>query len=111
MKRWKKIAVALLVIVALSQIPFAYRRYKLGRLKAAIQLLNSQRRADHSDQHFAEYKGVIHVHSFLRGHSTGNFEESIAAAKRNQLTFVVMTEHPSKKRNTAGRTVKGIHGR
>lgn len=110
MKRWKKIALASLVIVALSQIPFAYRRYKLGRLNAAIQLLNSQRRIDHSDRNFAEYKGVIHVHSFLGGHSTGNFEEIIAAANVNQLNFVVMTEHPSKNFNTAEMTLKGVHG-
>lgn len=110
MKRWKKLLLLLLALVLLSQIPFAYRRYRLGRLHAAIQQLNSQRvNAERSDG-IAEFKGVIHVHSFLGGHSTGSFEEIIAAAQSNQLDFVVMTEHPSKNFNTAEMTLKGEHG-
>lgn len=112
MKRWKKLLLVLLVVVLLSQIPFAYRRYKLGRLHAAIQQVNSQRsqRQTKEESRFAEYRGVMHVHSFLGGHSAGNFEEIIAAAQSNQLDFVVMTEHPSKNFNTAEMTLKGEHG-
>lgn len=110
MKRWKKLLLLLLLLVVLSQIPFAYRRYKLGRLQAAIQQLNSQRVVTQDNDGLAEFKGVIHVHSFLGGHSTGNFEEIIAAAQSNQLDFVVMTEHPSKNFNTAEMTLKGQHG-
>ena len=43
MKRWKKLLLVVLVLILLSQIPFAYRRYRLGRLHAAIQQLNAQR--------------------------------------------------------------------
>lgn len=107
MKTWKKLLLLLLVLILLSQIPFAYRRYKLGRLNAAIQQTNSQRVAIQDD--FVEYKGAMHVHSFLGGHSTGTFDEIIAAAKSNQLDFVVMTEHPSKNFSTAEMTLKGIH--
>jgi hypothetical protein len=107
MKPWKKLLLLLLVLILLSQIPFAYRRYKLGRLNAAIQQTNSQRVVIHDD--FVEYKGAMHVHSFLGGHSTGTFDEIIAAAKSNQLDFVVMTEHPSKNFSTAEMTLKGVH--
>ncbi|MBA3354849.1 MAG: hypothetical protein H0U18_02690 [Pyrinomonadaceae bacterium] len=107
MKSWKKLLLLLPVLVLISQIPFAYRRYKLGRLHAAIQQTNSQRIATQDD--FVEYKGVMHVHSFIGGHSTGGFDEIIAAAKSNQLDFVVMTEHPSKNFNTAEMTLKGVH--
>jgi hypothetical protein len=109
MKRWKKLLLILLILVLLSQIPFAYRRYKLGRLNAAIQQLNSERVLTGANTDLVEYKGVIHVHSFLGGHSTGNFQEIIAAAKSNQLNFVVMTEHTSENFNTAAMTVKGMH--
>jgi len=109
MKRWKKLFLILFVVVLLSQAPFAYRRYKLGRLHAAIQQVNSQRQAE-EESNFVEHKGVMHVHSFLGGHSRGNFEEIIAAAQSNQLDFVVMTEHPSKNFNTAEMTLKGEHG-
>jgi hypothetical protein len=109
MKRWKKVSLTLLILVLLSQIPFAYRRYKLGRLNATIQVLNSKRsRAETSK--LKEYKGVVHVHSFLGGHSTGNFSEIISAAQVNQLQFVIMTEHPASYFNTADLTLKGVHG-
>ena len=65
MKRWKKLLLLLLILVLISQIPFAYRRYKLGRLHAAIQQLNSERSVANNNPNFAEYKGVSHVHSFL----------------------------------------------
>src|SRR6267378_3502075 len=107
MKRWKKTILIVAVFVFLSQLPFAYRRYKLGRLHAAIEQLNSQR-VNNTDGNFVEYKGVIHVHSFLGGHSTGTFEDIIAAAKSNQLNFVVMTEHTSANFNAAAMTLKDI---
>src|SRR6266536_1500413 len=108
MKVWKKLSIALLALLVLSQIPFAYRRYKLSHLKVTIQQLNSQR-IPSLDSSFTEYKGVIHVHSFLGGHSSGSFQEIIEAAKANELQFVVMTEHPAKEFNTAEMTLKGEH--
>ena len=110
MRRWKKLLLLLLAIVLLSQVPFAYRRYQLGRLHAAIQQLNSQRLETEDRSGYSEFKGVVHVHSFLGGHSTGNFEEIIAAAQSNQLDFVMMTEHASANFNTAELTLKGKHG-
>ncbi len=109
MKRRKKLPLLLLVIILLLQIPFAYRHYKLGRLHSAIQLINSQRFNNRSDGDFTEYRGVLHVHSFLGGHSTGSFGEIIAAARKNTLDFVVMTEHTAEHLNTAEMTLKGIH--
>ncbi|HYJ87589.1 MAG TPA: hypothetical protein VEW46_16120 [Pyrinomonadaceae bacterium] len=104
----KKLLLVFLTVILLSQIPFAYRGYKLGRLHSAIQRVNSERAAQADQFGFSEYKGVLHVHSFLGGHSKGNFEEIIAAAKSNQLAFVVMTEHTSGNFNTAAMTLKGM---
>ncbi|MGH9931939.1 MAG: hypothetical protein ACREA9_22290, partial [Pyrinomonadaceae bacterium] len=109
MKRWKKLVLLLLTLVVLSQLPFGYRRYRLGRLHAAIQQLNSQRVEIADKTGELELKGVLHVHSSLGGHSTGNFADIIAAAQSNQLDFVVMTEHPSPNFNTADMTLKGEH--
>jgi hypothetical protein len=109
MKRGKKFLLVFLVLLVVSQVPFAYRRYKLGRLQSAIQLLNSQRVTETTSSEFVEYKGVVHVHSFLGGHSTGTFEEIIDAAKSNQLSFVIMTEHPSNNFDTAAMTLRGVH--
>jgi hypothetical protein len=106
MKRWKKLLLFLLLLVVISQLPFACRRYKLGRLNAAIQQLNSQRVVTEAGR-LAEFKGVVHVHSSLGGHSSGSFEEIIAAAKSNRLNFVLMTEHTSDHFNTAAMTLNG----
>jgi hypothetical protein len=108
--RWKKLLLFLIALFLLSQIPFAYRRYKLGRLHAAIQQLNSQRVVIGDNSGLTEFKGIVHAHSFLGGHSTGNFADIISAAQANQLDFVVMTEHPAQNFNTAEMTLKGDHG-
>ena len=107
---WKKLALTLLLLVVISQLPFAYRRYRLSRLNATIQQLNSQRVPSQVEGDYIDYKGVIHVHSFLGGHSSGGFQEIILAAKASNLQFVVMTEHAAKEFNTAEMTLKGMHG-
>ena len=105
----KKLLVGVLLLVVLSQLPFVYRRYKIGRLHSAIQTINAGRVPDPGESTFSEYVGVIHVHSFLGGHSKGSFDEIISAARSNQLNFVVMTEHTSGDFNTAAMTLKGMH--
>src|SRR4026208_1417542 len=109
MRSKKFILLVVVILLLLSQAPFAYRRYKLRRLSANIQQLNSSR---HSPEPagFRDYKGVVHVHSFLGGHSAGTFSEIISAAQANQLQFVVMTEHTEKDFDTAALTLKGLHG-
>jgi hypothetical protein len=109
MRSKRFIVIVVLVVILVSQTPFAYRRYQLRRLSAAIQQLNSQRTPIRPDG-FVDYKGVVHVHSFLGGHSTGTFAEIISAAQANQLQFVVMTEHTEKDFDTAALTLKGMHG-
>ena len=105
----RKILIVILGILIVSQIPFGYRRYRLKRLRNAIQQLGSQRVASSTGSGFIDYQGVMHVHSSLGGHSTGNFAELISAAKANQLDFVVMTEHPQRDFDTAAMTLNGLH--
>lgn len=109
MKRWKKLLLVIFVLILLSQIPFAYRRYRLGRLYNAIQQVNFQRDGAPRNDGYKELIGVIHVHSFLGGHSAGNFDEIITAAKSNKLNFVVMTEHESDQIDTGELTLKGVY--
>jgi hypothetical protein len=104
----RKVLIIVLGLVLLSQLPFAYRRYRLRRLQHTIQQLASQRITPSKDD-YIDYKGVIHVHSFLGGHSTGNFDELISAAKTNQLDFVIMTEHPQAEFDTSAMTLNGVH--
>jgi hypothetical protein len=109
MKRWQKIVLLLLGLILISQLPFIYRRYRMGQLADAIRKLNSERVPSQSDNTYTDYRGVIHVHSSLGGHSTGSLEGIIRAAKLNELDFVIMTEHPSAELNTAEMTLKGMH--
>src|SRR5689334_15511325 len=105
----RKIFVAILILIVLSQIPFAYRRYRLRNLNSTIQQLATQRIARFDNTEYVDYKGVIHVHSSLGGHSTGTFAELIAGAKANQLDFVIMTEHPQTEFDTSAMTMSGVH--
>lgn len=110
MSRSKKVLFLILGFVFISQIPFAYRRYRIGRLNAAIQSINSKRvSTENTNAPFLEYKGVIHVHSFLGGHSTGTLQEIIAAANANNLDFVIMTEHVESSFDTSALTLAGTH--
>ena len=110
MRRSRKVLLALAILLVVSQVPFAYRRYKLRRLNATIQAINSNRQIARVDQNYSEYKGVMHVHSFLGGHSRGSFTDIIAAARANELDFVVMTEHAEHDIDTAAMTLKGTYG-
>ncbi|HET9710788.1 MAG TPA: hypothetical protein VFP64_02865, partial [Pyrinomonadaceae bacterium] len=67
MRSKKFVLLVVFIVLLLSQIPFAYRRFKLRRLSATIQQLQSQRIQQQTNG-FTEYKGVVHVHSFLGGH-------------------------------------------
>jgi hypothetical protein len=60
----RKLLIVLLGLLVTSQLPFAYRRYRLSRLQNAIQQLTTM---PQSDSEFVDYQGVIHVHSFLGG--------------------------------------------
>jgi hypothetical protein len=105
----RKILIVVVGLIVVSQLPFAYRRYRLRRLHNTIQQLASQRVPLSTESEYVDYTGVIHVHSSLGGHSTGNFAELIEAAKANQLNFVIMTEHPQQDFDTAAMTLSGVH--
>ena len=66
----RRILIVMLGLLVLSQLPFAYRRYRLARLQRTIQQLESQR-VPPTESEYVDYQGVIHVHSGLGGHSTG----------------------------------------
>ncbi len=109
-KLLKRIVLILLAVLIAVQAPFIYRRYKVGKLAEKISALNSQRK-EPVDSKFKEYKGIIHAHTNVGGHSTGSFEELIAAANANDLDFVIMTEHWSDTIDTAALTLNGVYGK
>ena len=109
MTRRKKVVLVALALLLLLQVPFIYRRVRLGNLYSAIRRVNSERAAGDTQNPYADYAGVIHVHSALGGHSLGNFEEIIEGARANNLRFVVMTEHTSSVMDTSALTLKGEH--
>jgi hypothetical protein len=109
MKLWKKILLILFAVFLLAQIPFVYNRYKFGRLHDKINQLQTQR-TEIADANFNYYKGVIHVHTAIGGHSTGSFDELIDGASKSNLDFVVMTEHTAALYDTSALTLQGNIG-
>ena len=110
MRLWKKIVLILIAAIVLLQLPFVYRRYRIGQLAERIDQLNAQRSAI-EDRSFKEYKGIIHAHTSLGGHSTGSFDELISAANTGDLDFVIMTEHYTDLYDTSALTLNGLYGK
>lgn len=108
MKLWKKIALGLLAVVLLIQIPFIYNRFQTGNLADKVAQLETQKSAP-ANQNYKDLKGIIHVHTLLGGHSTANFEELIEGASADNLDFVVMTEHTSTDFDTSALTLNGVY--
>jgi hypothetical protein len=106
----KRIVLVLVLLLAAAQIPFVIRRIQTGRLAARVNELNAGRTV-REDPKYREYKGIIHAHTNLGGHSSGGFDELIDAANANGLDFVLMTEHWSDKYDTAALTLNGTFGR
>jgi hypothetical protein len=108
----KRLSLAILVSLVLVQVPFVYRRIKFGELDGKIRELQRARRPESPPvDGLREFRGVIHVHTSLGGHSTGSFDELIAAADANGLDFVIMTEHWSDRVDTAKLSLNGHYGR
>ena len=99
----------LAVLIAI-QVPFIYRRYEIGRLASSIAGAEANR-TGREDPKYKEYKGIIHAHTSLGGHSTGSFDELIAAANSNDLDFVLMTEHWADEYDTSALTLNGVSGK
>mgnify|MGYP001446321853 CR=1 FL=1 len=110
MKLWKKILLAVLAFVLLAQIPFIYRRYRIGQLAGEINALAAQR-ISLENSRYDEYAGIIHAHTNLGGHSTASFEELIKAAETNALDFILLTEHTAELFDTSAQTLKGFYGK
>lgn len=113
MKLLKKILIFLFIVLIAIQAAFVYRRYKFGQLRAKIDEIakTSQALPKPTNTNFNEFKGIIHAHTGLGGHSTGRFEELIDASNSNDLDFVVMTEHFSPQFDTSALTLNGVYGK
>jgi hypothetical protein len=109
MKLLKKSLFFLLIVIVLASIPSVYNRYKLSETTEKIAELNSTKINILSN--YQDYRGIVHVHSYLGGHSNGTFYELISAANSNNLDFVVMTEHYSTAFDTSATTLQGFHGK
>ncbi|HEX8286506.1 MAG TPA: hypothetical protein VF556_00835 [Pyrinomonadaceae bacterium] len=110
MRLWKKILLILFAVILLAQIPFVYNRYRTGKLSARISGLQANR-TNLTNPDYNEYKGIIHAHTSLGGHSTGHFDQLIGGANANELDFVVMTEHYSSLFDTSALTLRGVYGK
>jgi hypothetical protein len=107
MKLWKKILLILLAVFLLAQIPFVYDLFKIRSLSYKITDLETQR-VNNANPNYNEFKGIIHAHTALGGHSTGTYEELLAGASENKLDFVVMTEHTSPNFDSSAIGFRGI---
>ncbi|NNE68174.1 MAG: hypothetical protein HKN33_16540 [Pyrinomonadaceae bacterium] len=106
MKLWKKILITLLILLGISQIPGIYHLYQTYSQNSAIAASAASRRKQ-PDTGYKEFKGVIHLHTRIGGHSYGTFQEVVKASKKRNLDFVVMTEHIAPDKDTFGKSFDG----
>lgn len=104
----KKILLIFFVLIVAIQVPFIYRRWQIGKVAEIIASSNIGR--TRTDPKFTEYKGIIHAHTSLGGHSSAGFDELISAANQNALDFVITTEHWSDAFDTSALTLNGLYG-
>jgi hypothetical protein len=108
MMKWlKRIGLVIVVFVLLVQIPGIYNRIRLYRITSEIDQLDSKRNVRTSEG-YVSYKGVFHIHSKIGGHSSGTIPDITAAAKKNSIDFVVMTEHTSISDDTSSSVFTGF---
>ena len=110
MRYIKKIVLVGIAVLIAVQVPFVYRRYQLSKVAEKIAAADQDRQVNQNSQ-FDEYKGVIHAHTNLGGHSTGSFDELISGANAADLDFVLMTEHWSDDYDTSALTLNGKYGK
>lgn len=108
MKPLKKALLLLLAVLVAVQVPFIYRRYKTGQRAKLIAEIQAHR-IERPSAKLTEYRGIIHAHTSLGGHSTGTFAELIPAANAAELDFVLMTEHWSDDYDTSALTLNGVY--
>ena len=107
MKLLKKIFIILLAVFLIAQIPFVYDLFKTRSLFYKIKELETSR-VNSENPNYNEFRGIIHAHTALGGHSTGTYEELLAGAVENKLDFVVMTEHTSENFDSSAIGFKGL---
>lgn len=108
MKRRTKIILILLAVILLAQIPYIYRRFQIGNRAEKIGQMQTER-ITRENPKFNEYKGIIHAHTNLGGHSTGTFDDLINGASASGVNFVVMTEHTAENFDSSAKTLNGVY--
>jgi len=94
MTRRRQVLLVVLGVLLVSQLPFAWRRYRLAELKKIVEALRTERVPLPAGDGYRDYRGVLHVHTDLGGHSSGRPRDVVLGAQKNRLDYVVMTEHP-----------------
>lgn len=94
----RRLVIALAVIAAASiaaQAPFIYRRfYVYPRMQAALDAIERSRAPSVSrEDGLTDFRGVLHVHSYLSHDSMGTPAEMIAAARSAGIDFIFTTDH------------------
>ena len=90
MTRAKKLLLLTVAFVLVSQVPFAYRRYKLGRLSAAIQAISSESRESATQGGYVGYRRVIHDHD---AHVDVLLGEDASDARAEHVAVVVTRDN------------------
>jgi len=100
----------LAALVFLLQLPFAYHRVRMLRMRRAVDRLEASRVDIPVVRGLQEFRGATHVHSSVSHDSVGTLEQIVEGAKTVGVDFVIMGEHPwDSVLETCRSTLSGVH--
>jgi len=87
-----------------------YRRYvRFPREEAAWQAIRAQRRRVADNAGWAEFRGILHNHSYLSHDSKVSFPDILKALNAANLDFICLSDHPIQGRADFSLQWRGVH--
>ena len=79
------------------------------RLEKSVRKLAKLRKEPQKISEYNIYRGALHMHSYWSHDSEGTLYDIIPAAKKNQIDFIFLSDHPHRGLDTFPRGYKGFY--
>ena len=106
------ISISILIVLALIVI-FARPMWRYAvtypRFDKSVRELAKLRKEPPKISKYNIYRGALHMHTYWSHDSEGTLYDIIPAAKKNQIDFIFLSDHPHKGLDTFPRGYKGLY--
>ena len=114
MKILKYLIVSIFILIAIALTVIFARpiwRYAVTypRFEKSIKELAQRRKEPPKISEYNIYRGALHMHSYWSHDSEGTLYDIVPAAKKNQIDFIFLSDHPHRGADTFPRGYKGFY--